>query len=152
MVVLSFDGFWLNQPMAIYGTALLAGCLLAGVVLGRLLGMAIGLDANVGGVGVAMLLLIVVSDRLRTTGRLAPATSGGIVFWSSVYIPIVVAMAASRNVYKALTGGRVAVLAGVLSVLACFVLVPVLSGSASDAAWDDLGSDGSADGQEPKNV
>lgn len=129
--------------MAIYGTSLLAGCLLVGVILGRLLGMSLGLEANVGGVGIAMLLLIVISDQLRAKGWLKPATSSGIVFWSSVYIPIVVAMAASQKVTEALTGGRVAVLAGVLSVVACFALVPLLSGSPSDdEAWkSDLPTD-----------
>ncbi len=41
--------------MAIYGTALLAICLLLGVILGNWLGILIGVDANVGGVGIAML-------------------------------------------------------------------------------------------------
>ena len=36
--------------MAIYGTALLSICLLAGLIGGKLIGMAIGVDANVGGV------------------------------------------------------------------------------------------------------
>ncbi len=44
--------------MIIYGTALLAFCHLAGLFLGDLLGAAIGVKTNVGGVGIAMLLLI----------------------------------------------------------------------------------------------
>ena len=58
--------------MAIYGTALLSICLLAGLVLGKLLGNLIGVDANVGGVGIAMLLLILGCDRLHQSGRLKP--------------------------------------------------------------------------------
>ena len=50
--------------MAIYGTALLSLCLLAGVILGNWLGIAIGVDANVGGVGIAMLILILIAERL----------------------------------------------------------------------------------------
>ena len=112
--------------MAIYGTTLLAGCLLIGLLLGRLLGWAVGLDANVGGVGIAMICLILCSDRLRQSGRLKAPTEGGILFWSSIYIPIVVAMAASQNVSAALKGGIVAIAAGVLSVGVCFALVPIV--------------------------
>ena len=113
--------------MAIYGTAILSLCLLAGVVAGQLLGILLGVNKNVGGVGIAMLLLIVLCDRLHRTGRMSPPTERGILFWSSVYIPIVVAMAASQNVRGAITGGPVAILAGILSVVACFALVPVIS-------------------------
>jgi len=44
--------------MIIYGTALLAACHLLGIFLGDLLGQALGVKTNVGGVGIAMLLLI----------------------------------------------------------------------------------------------
>ena len=50
----------------------------------------------------------------------------GIKFWSAVYIPIVVAMAAQQNVYGALAGGPMAILAGVAAVALAFMLVPVL--------------------------
>ena len=113
--------------MAIYGTALLSVCLIVGLIIGKFLGYVIGVDANVGGVGIAMLLLIVVCDRLHRSGHLTPPTERGILFWSSVYIPIVVAMAASQNVRGAISGGPVALLAGVLAVLACFALVPLIS-------------------------
>ena len=113
--------------MVIYGTGLLAGCLLVGLLLGRLLGWLVGLEANVGGVGIAMLLLIVATEKLRLRGDWHAPTEQGVVFWSSIYIPIVVAMAASQNVVAAVGGGVVAVLAGLLSVLACFALVPVVS-------------------------
>jgi malonate transporter MadL subunit len=52
--------------MVIYGVALLALCLLAGLFTGELLGQLIGVEANVGGVGIAMLLLILVGDWLRS--------------------------------------------------------------------------------------
>jgi hypothetical protein len=41
--------------MVIYGVALLSICMLAGVFVGDLLGDLIGVQANVGGVGIAML-------------------------------------------------------------------------------------------------
>jgi malonate transporter MadL subunit len=113
--------------MAIYGTALLSLCLLAGMVAGALLGWVVGVEANVGGVGIAMLLLILISERLQRSGRLKPQDERGILFWSSIYIPIVVAMAASQNVVAAVEGGPVAIVAGVLSVVVCFALVPLIN-------------------------
>ena len=113
--------------MVIYGVALLSGCMLAGIFLGELLGAAIGVDANVGGVGIAMLLLIVASDALRRRGKLPQATERGVLFWSAIYIPVVVAMAASQNVIAAVRGGPAAILAGVGAVGVGFALVPVLS-------------------------
>ena len=112
--------------MTIYGTALLAICLLAGQIVGTLLGRVIGIDANVGGVGIAMLMLIGVTSSLQRNGRLVPATQNGILFWSSVYIPVVVAMAACQNVRGAIAGGAVAIVAGMVAVAAAFVMVPVI--------------------------
>lgn len=113
--------------MAIYGTALLCICLLLGLIVGKLIGLAMGLDSNVGGVGIAMLLLIFASDRLRARGKLAMPTQSGVLFWSSIYIPIVVAMAASQNVRAALSGGTMAIIAGILVVLCSFAMVPLIS-------------------------
>lgn len=132
--------------MAIYGTALLSICVIIGLVMGRLLGFAVGVQANVGGVGIAMLLLIVTSDYLRQKGRLKEPDERGIVFWSSVYIPIVVAMAASQNVVAAVKGGPVAIVAGVLVVVISFAMIPFIhrlgasddeSGSSVKAAGDE---------------
>ena len=113
--------------MAIYGTALLSLCLLAGVFLGNLLGILIGVDANVGGVGIAMLLMILIGGRLQKSGRLKPPSEKGILFWSAIYIPIVVAMAASQNIIAAIKGGPIGILAGALAVMVGFALVPVIS-------------------------
>jgi malonate transporter MadL subunit len=113
--------------MAIYGTALLSICLMIGMIIGKLLGLAVGVDANVGGVGIAMLLLILACDRLQKSGKMQPPTERGVAFWSSIYIPIVVAMAASQNVVAAVKGGPMAILAGVLAVGIGFALVPVIS-------------------------
>ena len=113
--------------MVIYGVALLAICLLAGLFLGDVLGVLIGVEANVGGVGIAMLILILASERLNRRRPFLPATRQGILFWSGIYIPIVVAMAARQNVVAALDGGLAAFLAGALAVVACLFLVPVIS-------------------------
>lgn len=114
--------------MVIYGTALLSFCLLVGVMAGELLGLLLGVDANVGGVGIAMLLLILICDQCHRSGRLQPPSRQGILFWSSLYIPIVVAMAASQNVVAALKGGPLAIVAGVVVVIISFALVPLISG------------------------
>ena len=90
--------------MVIYGVALLAGCMLVGAFIGELIGQLIGIDANVGGVGISMLLLILVAARGRASGRLRPISQTGITFWSAIYIPIVVAMAASQNAVAAVRG------------------------------------------------
>ncbi|RYD63305.1 MAG: malonate transporter subunit MadL [Verrucomicrobiaceae bacterium] len=113
--------------MAIYGTALLSLCLLAGLLVGKLLGWILGMDANVGGVGIAMLLLVVVTDRLKREGKFPEPSEAGVLFWSSIYIPVIVAMAASQNVRAAIHGGPAAMLAGTLTVIACILLVPVFS-------------------------
>jgi malonate transporter MadL subunit len=113
--------------MIIYGVAALAACHLAGVILGDLLGALLGVQSNVGGVGFAMLLLILATDWMRRTGRLPAASEHGILFWSAMYIPIVVAMAAQQNVVAALAGGPIAVIAGVGATLVCMALVPAVA-------------------------
>ena len=113
--------------MMIYGTALLSLCVLVGLALGRGLGALCGLDADVGGVGIAMLLLIFGTEWLHRTGRMKPPTEDGIRFWGSIYIPVVVAMSATQNVRAALSGGVMATLAGALGVAVCFALVGVFS-------------------------
>ena len=112
--------------MVIYGVALLSFCMLAGVFVGDVLGELIGVQANVGGVGFAMLLLIVLSNLSSRRFKLKPMTESGIGFWSAMYIPIVVAMAARQNVIAALSSGWVAIIAGVAAVAASFAMIPVL--------------------------
>lgn len=113
--------------MIIYGTALLAVCHLLGIVLGDLLGAALGMKTNVGGVGIAMLLLIVSRLYLHRIGRLSATSEGGIHYWSAMYIPVVVAMAMQQNVVAALRGGPVAVLAAVGSVGLCALFVSFIN-------------------------
>lgn len=113
--------------MIIYGVALLSLCTLAGIFIGEVLGRLIGVPANVGGVGIAMLLLIFFSSWISNRGTgLAPKTEQGVEFWSAIYIPIVVAMAAQQNVVGALHSGPMAILAGLTAVGIAFALVPVL--------------------------
>ena len=113
--------------MKIYGVAILAACYLTGQFLGSFLGVWMGIGGNVGGVGFAMMLLILVNDRLRKKGLMDAPSEQGILFWSAMYIPIVIAMSATQNVTAALTGGWVAVIAGVVATAMGFLLVPALS-------------------------
>ncbi len=113
--------------MVIYGVALLSACFLIGKVSGSWIGAAIGVEANVGGVGISMLLLVVVADILMRNGKLKPLTQDGIIFWNAMYIPIVVAMAAKQNVYGAIDGGWLALVAGGCACVVSYFLIPVIS-------------------------
>ncbi|WP_346798016.1 malonate transporter subunit MadL [Halomonas sp. Bachu 37] len=124
--------------MVIYGVALLAGCMMLGLIIGDMLGHMLGIDANLGGVGIAMLLLIFSTGYLKTRGKLPEATVSGINFWNAMYIPIVVAMAASQNVVAAFSGGLVALLGGALAVVLGLALVPVIAGKAPRAAAPNI--------------
>jgi len=114
--------------MVIYGVAILAGCFLVGTVFGELIGSLMGVDSNVGGVGIAMLLLIVVVDKLVKAGKITKPSLDGLSFWNQMYIPVVIAMAASQNVLGALTGGPLAIVAGIAVVAISWACVPLLSG------------------------
>ena len=113
--------------MKIYGVALLAACFLIGKLLGTLLGNLININSDIGGVGFAMILLMGSSIYLRKKGWLVPETEKGIWFWSAMYIPIIVAMAATLNVKVAISGGFVAVVAGIAATIFGMLLVPILS-------------------------
>ena len=112
--------------MTIYGVALLAICSLIGALLGDLLGIALNVKSNVGGVGIAMIMLIAGRVWLAKRGLLKPQIKFGIEFWGALYIPIVVAMAAIQNVAAAVSGGPIVVLAGVGGVAACLVATAIL--------------------------
>jgi malonate transporter MadL subunit len=113
--------------MIIYGVSLLSFCYLVGQIIGELLGNAIGVDSNVGGVGFAMLLLILLSDFLKKKNLFSIKSEKGIEFWSQMYIPIIVAMASIQNVKVAVTSGMLAILAGLIPLAVCFITIPLIS-------------------------
>jgi malonate transporter MadL subunit len=113
--------------MTIYGVALLAFCSLVGLIAGETLGDLLGIKANVGGVGFAMLLLIFLTDWMGRHGRFKPPSASGVVFWSNLYIPIVIAMAAQQNVLASVRGGPLAFLAGAIGVVLSFAMIPWLA-------------------------
>lgn len=113
--------------MIIYGLALLSACMFAGVFVGTLIGQLIGIPGDIGGVGFAMLFLMLSTEILDRKGLMKKSASSGIEFWSAMYIPIVVAMAASQNVYAAISGGPTALVAGVAGCVVMFPLIKPLS-------------------------
>lgn len=113
--------------MIIYGVALLSVCLVVGMLIGEVLGLALNVDANVGGVGIAMLFLVLASNSKKFKSLTHGPAGNGIQFWSAMYIPIVVAMAARQNVAAAVDGGVLSLLAGVAAVAVSFALVPLIS-------------------------
>ena len=113
--------------MIIYGTALLAVCHLLGIFLGDLLGQALGVKTNVGGVGIAMLLLIFARLYMAKKDLLPKLTELGVEYWGAMYIPVVVAMAAQQDMVAALRGGPVAVLSAIAAVGVCACVIALIN-------------------------
>jgi malonate transporter MadL subunit len=112
--------------VTIFGVGLLAICTLIGVFLGDVLAALLHVKSNVGGVGLAMALLIAARVWLSDRGKLTHGVKLGIEFWGSIYIPIVVAMAATQNVREAISEGPMVIIAGAGTVLLCLICVPLL--------------------------
>ena len=110
----------------IYGVALLAACYLLGQSIGELMGHWLNINSNVGGVGFAMLLLIVANQWMHERKWLTAEMENGILFWSNLYIPVIVAMSAIQDVKAAISGGTLALLAGMVPVVLCIVVLPLL--------------------------
>ena len=112
--------------MEIFGTALIGISLIVGKILGNLLGFLLGVHTDVGGVGFAMLILLVLTNYVPAGKKLQIHSENGIRYWKCMYIPIVIAMASTQNVVAALSSGFVAILGGVLAVILGFVFLPLL--------------------------
>ncbi len=113
--------------MLIKGVALLSGCFILGQLIGETLGRILHIDANVGGVGFAMILLILSQNYLEKRGLFNIEMESGVLFWSKMYIPVIVAMSAIQNVKVALSSGMVALLAGIIPVVICLATMPFIS-------------------------
>ena len=113
--------------MAIYGVPLLAACYIVGIFLGDIFGALVGVKANVGGVGFAMLFLILLTNKGIDAGWLDKKSQSGISFWSAMYIPIVVAMSSIQNVVAALRGGPLAIGGGLVGVAVAFAFIPIIN-------------------------
>lgn len=63
--------------MIIYGLMLMGLCMFAGLIVGDLLGLVLGISANIGGIGFAMLFLVIVSQKLVDKGLLSSLRNRG---------------------------------------------------------------------------
>lgn len=130
--------------MPLYGTALLAVCHILGILLGELIGRALGVHANVGGVGIAMLLLIAARLYGHKRGWLEPKSEEGVNYWAALYIPVVIAMAMQQNVVKTLSGGPMALLAALATVASCACCVSLINRREPDSSKSDTSQSDSA--------
>lgn len=118
--------------MIIYGTAILAICHLLGDYFGNTLGMLLGVKANVGGVAISMILLILSKELLVRKGYLPQVTQFGVLYWSGMYIPIVVAMSAGQNVVAALSGGMLGLIVSIASLIGTVLVIRYLNRISGD--------------------
>ncbi|MBW3009723.1 malonate transporter subunit MadL [Acinetobacter baumannii] len=118
--------------MIICGTAILAICHLLGDYLGNTLGMVLGVKANVGGVAISMILLILSKELLAKKGYLPQVTQFGVLYWSGMYIPIVVAMSAGQNVVAALSGGMLGLIVSIASLIGTVLVIRYLNRISGD--------------------
>ncbi|WP_049064752.1 malonate transporter subunit MadL [Acinetobacter seifertii] len=118
--------------MIIYGTAILAICHLLGDYLGNTLGMVLGVKANVGGFAISMILLILSKELLARKGYLPQVTQFGVLYWSGMYIPIVVAMSAGQNVVAALSGGMLGLIVSIASLIGTVLVIRYLNRISGD--------------------
>jgi malonate transporter MadL subunit len=106
----------------IKGLALLSVSFISGMWAGELLGSWLGINANVGGVGFAMIFLILTKEFFTRKGWWKGELEFGIEFWNKLYIPVVIAMAASLNVKSAISSGTLAIFAGIIPVILAFIV------------------------------
>ena len=111
----------------IYGVALLAGCMWLGSFIGELLGLLTGINSDIGGVGFAMLFLLIVTNSEKISSKLPKDYEKGIEFWKNMFLPIIVAMSMSQNVIAALSEGWLALAAGLGVVVVAFLLIPLFN-------------------------
>ena len=110
----------------IYGVATLSACMLLGTVIGTIFGDLIGAGTEVGGVGFAMLLLIFVTNCKKLSFTQKPAFIQGVNFWKAMFIPVVIAMTATQNVFSMLSSSVVAIVAGAAAVGFSFFMLFLL--------------------------
>lgn len=107
-----------------YGLGLLAFSFLSGQFLGEELGVWLGVKANVGGVGFAMIILILAKDFLEKKNLVNEDFKKGIDYWNVMYVPVVIAMSASQNVKVAVSSGFLAIIAGLVPAVLVFWFFP----------------------------
>ena len=107
--------------MEIYGLAILTALFLLGETIGYSLGKLLNVG-DVGGVGFAMLFLILLTNTKYWNEKVSDKTKLGIKFIGAIYVPIIVAMVLQSNIIGAFKGGLVAFLAGGIAVVGMLLL------------------------------
>jgi malonate transporter MadL subunit len=115
--------------LVIYGVLLLSLCYFAGLFVGEVMGRLVGLNANVGGVGFAMLFLLLLCSYSETVKKniCNEGLCSGLRFWQNMYIPVVIAMSASQDVVKAVRSGWLAIFCGITLTVLSICLIPFVS-------------------------
>ena len=121
----------------IYGVALLSACAFVGSLIGELLGLLTGLNSDIGGVGFAMVLLLLLTNSKKVNKILPDTYTKGINFWKEMFIPVIIAMSASQNVISALDGGVLALTVGVGVVIIMLLLIPIFNKFTSKTAQEE---------------
>lgn len=109
-----------------YGLGVLAFAYFAGQFVGEYLGSLLGVQANVGGVGFAMIFLILLKGYMEKREWTNADFNLGIDFWNKIYIPVVIAMSATQNVKVAVSSGMLAILVGLVPLLLLFGFFPII--------------------------
>ena len=72
-------------------------------------------------------ICFLITSPVSTFRGSGPSTERGILFWSGMYIPIVIAMSTIQNVAGAISGGLMALMAGLVALTACAIAVPLVA-------------------------
>lgn len=120
----------------IYGVAVLSACMIVGTVIGTAFGDLIGAGTEIGSVGFAMLLLLFVTNCKKFTFTQKPAFIQGVTFWKSMFIPVVIAMTATQDVFHMLSSSIVAIVAGIAAVCFSYLMLFVLHKMGQKKAGD----------------
>ena len=99
--------------------------MLLGALVGNVFGDVIGAGREIGSVGFAILFLIFLTNsKLKFVQK--PAFVQGVTFWKNMFIPVVIAMTASQNVFHMMSSSIVALAAGAAAVGFSFFMLYVL--------------------------
>jgi malonate transporter MadL subunit len=74
----------------------------------------------------AMILLIAARVWLTNRKLWTVGVNQGVMLWASLYIPIVIAMAAQQDVAAAVSGGPMVLIGGIGVVCLCFAMVALI--------------------------
>jgi len=94
--------------------------------MGRVFGSLIGVGRSVGSVGFSIILLVLITNCKEFHFTQKPGFAQGVGFWKAMFIPVVIAMTATQDVFHMLSSGIVAIAAGASAVGLSFLLLYLL--------------------------